>query len=151
MAIFDIKVGIMRLLRVIVLIVSALLSFGQLAEAQSIQDELELFLGESAVAQMVDNGTWEYEVFRQTQGFYTQDLNGKKNISEFENVSVLEAASSDLGVIDLNKIENGIFLAQYDIPVNNDRYGYYRIGDTGILFIVYPEVLIQKLYEQQNP
>lgn len=141
----------MKLFRGIVLVMSALLSFGQLAQAQTIQDDLLLFFGESAVAQMQDNDTWEYEVFRQTQGFYTQDLNGKKDISEFEDVSVLEGASDDLGILDLDKIENGLFLAQYNIPVNNDRYGYYKIGDTGVLFIVYPEVLIQKLYEQQNP
>ena len=95
----------MKLFRGIVLVMSALLSFGQLAQAQTIQDDLLLFFGESAVAQMQDNDTWEYEVFRQTQGFYTQDLNGKKDISEFEDVSVLEGASDDLGILDLDKIE----------------------------------------------
>lgn len=129
---------------------SALLSFGLVAQAQSVEGELQEFFGESAVAQMMDNGTWEYEVFRQTQGFYTQDLNGKKDISQFADVSVLLPISDDLGVLDLDKIENGIFLAQYNLTVDNDRYSYYKLGDTGVLFIVYPEVLIQKLYEQQN-
>jgi hypothetical protein len=140
----------MKLVRGIILVMSVLLSCGLVAEAQSIEGELQEFFGESAVAQMMDNGTWEYEVFRQTQGFYTQDLNGKKDISEFEDVAVLLPISDELGVLDLNKIENGLFLAQYNISVENDRYGYYKLGDTGVLFIVYPEVLIQKLYEQQN-
>lgn len=88
--------------------------------------------------------------FVNLHGYYTQDQNGFKDISEFPDVLSVPSRNENFGPLTLEAIESGFPLYAYDFPLREKHYGYYRIGDTGVLFIVYPLELSRVLYERQN-
>ena len=93
---------------------------------------------------------WDYFVYKQSNGYYTQDMSGLKDISSFDDILQFSPVVEGVNPISTTNIESGIFLGAYAIPIEPDHYGYYRIGDTGKLFVVYPEVLIVKLFNASN-
>lgn len=101
---------------------------------------------QQANPQMVD-----YLIFKNKKAAYTQDMNGLKDISEFPDALEIQPVNSSFPVL-TPQILNGEFpVLGYQFPISGDMHGYYRIGNSGVLLIVYPEVLIQMLYNRQNP
>ncbi|MCB0762067.1 MAG: hypothetical protein KDC12_11140 [Flavobacteriales bacterium] len=132
-----------------IVLLSFLFSTVLSAQAQDAANRLVELWGSAAVEELQNNGTWEYELFRQEQGCYLADMNGQKDISAYPDATQFVPVEG-LEALDLSKLEQGILLAEYNLPVLPHKYGYYRVGDTGFLLVIYPEDLIEMLYARQN-
>ncbi len=118
--------------------------------AQDANWNLESVLGTEKY-QSIPQENLEFMNFVNAHGFYTQDMNEfNKDISEYPNALEIAPRSQDFATLTAESIASGFPLYAYDFPIRDKHYGYYRIGDTGVLFIIYPLELSRVLYERQN-
>lgn len=105
-----------------------------------------LFIGGPLFSQETQTNT-EYTEFKDQNGYYITDMNGEKDISSFPNA--LEIISPMNVQLSEAHLENGISLSEFGITILDNKYNYFRIGNTGKLLVIYPEELIIQLYNKQ--
>lgn len=125
---------------------------GLLAQDDSCESLLEAAYGteklENLVSQNADGV--DFLCFQNNNGYYMTSMPPGKTADSFPDI--LESSTIDAEIfpnLTLENIESGVFLAGYEIPVLPKHYGYYSIGDSDQLFVVYPQNLIRSLYEKQ--
>jgi hypothetical protein len=123
------------------------------AFSQQLSDEqmLQSLYGQEQINQDETLSTSsDFLIFKNTQGHYVQDMNGIKDISSYPDILAYQPQIEGVEILTADLAGSEFWLGAYGIPVQPKHYGYYRIGDTGVLFIVYPQDLITVLYQKQN-
>ena len=90
----------------------------------------------------------DFLCFKNTHGYYLTELPGEKMMG-FPNVLELNPLLDSLPTLTLDVLESGIVLAGYGIEIESKHYQYFRIGNSDKLLVVYPNNLIESLFE--NP
>ena len=136
---------------VVLAFVGLLCSVCSLAQELGCQDKLELVYGLEKAQAIVDSGVEaiDFHCFKNSHGYYLSEMPASKSIAEFPNVldftSDFEGFGPELSPDNLDNV----FLGAYGIQPLHDTYQYFRVGESNILFVVYPNTRIEKLYSQQ--
>jgi|GEM_PF-5992528 len=93
----------------------------------------------------------DYLIFKNKKAAYIQDMTGLKDISQYPDALEIQPVNDSFPALNSQILSGEFPLLGYQFPISNDMHGYYRVGDTGVLLIVYPEILIKMLYERANP
>lgn len=126
--------------------------FSNSVQAQSAEQVLAHIYGEEKMVSLsaTNPEMIEYLVFKNVKAAYTQDMNAHKDISEFPDALLVQPVNDNFPALTPEILMNEFPVLAYEFPISNDMHGYYRIGDTGVLLIVYPEQLIKMLFDRNN-
>lgn len=134
-----------------------ILAVGSLSMAvcaqQSAADQLLPVLGTEKVTELQSSNPEQLEflAFVNRQGYYTQDLGAHgKDISAYPDALAIQPKHEASQMLSEDAIESGFDLLAYHFPLQNNKYGYYRIGETGVLLVVYPLDLARVLFEKEQ-
>lgn len=88
--------------------------------------------------------------FQNLHGYAVQDLTGKKDISEYPDALEVAPLTENTPPLTVEIIQTGFELFAYDFALAGRENQYYRVGDTGILLILYSTKNVKDLYYRQN-
>lgn len=131
----------------------ALMAFPVLLSGQDTQ-KVEEALGAKVVEALEKNNPEElaYLAFKADQCFAVQDLSGKKDISNLEDITVLNGRmkNAEGAAISADNFTKGQFNPlRYDFGTEG-KMAYYRIGDSGKLLKIYAEERCRSLFDQSK-
>jgi len=121
-------------------------------QAQNAEQVLVQIFGEEKISSLSANNPEliDYLKFKNIKAAYTQDMNGLKDITEFPDALLVQPVNANFPVLTAEILMEEFPVLAYEFPISNDMHGYYRIGTTGVLLIVYPEQLIKLLFDRNN-
>lgn len=133
----------------ILLVFALSLALPILASAQS-NSKLEQAVSVNAISTAQAKNQVKYLEFKANNCFSTQDLSGKKDISNQTDISALNALKispevADISGTNFNKATFNPLLYKTDQIKN---MAYYRVGDTGVLLKLFSEEYCQSTFKK---
>lgn len=113
------------------------------------EDALIARFGSEAITSIEGTEKHDFLVFQNTNGFVVQDLSAHKDISELPDALDVEPLSEAFPALTADSFEGDFQLFGYDFPVHHTDEQYYRIGNTGKVFIVLPSSTARQLFQNQ--
>ena len=117
------------------------------AQENSIPGSLEV-LGQEKYDAMIESGMEAgFIEFLNTKGYYFQEQD-YKSFDEFKDALEVQPRRAEFPAMSEALIRAGFSLFAYDFPLREQHYGYYRVGNSNVLLVIYPLELSRKLYEK---
>jgi hypothetical protein len=113
------------------------------------QDALITRFGNEAIASIEGTEKHNFLIFQNANGFVVQDLSTHKDISGLPDALQVEPLSEAFPALTADSFEGDFQLFGYDFPVHHTDEQYYRIGNTGKVFIVLPSSTTRQLFQNQ--
>lgn len=88
--------------------------------------------------------------YENESGYYLAEMPGEKQISAYPDALENQSIDASFDVLTTELLEEGILLGAYGFEVEQKAYGYYRVGESSTLMVVYPRELIQMLYDKEQ-
>lgn len=122
------------------------------AQQQASDENLSLIYGAEKIVSLQSDNTEQLEFlrFENESGYYIAEMPGDKQISSYPDALDFIAVDDAFAMLSVELLESGVLLGAYGFEVSDKAYGYYRVGDSSTLMVVYPRELIQVLYEREQ-
>lgn len=129
------------------ILIFSLIVFGLRAQDNAIPGALQVLGAEKCNAMTASGMEAGFIEFLNTKGYYFQEQD-YKSFEEFKDALEVQPRSADFPAMSESLIREGFSLFAYDFPLREKHYGYYRVGNSNMLLVIYPLELSRKLYEK---
>jgi hypothetical protein len=122
------------------------------AQQEASDDNLVLIYGAEKISTLqADNPSQlDFLKYENESGYYLAEMPGEKQIAEYPDALEHLAIHESFAAINHELLEEGILLGAYGFEVTEKAYGYYRVGNSSTLMVVYPRELIEMLYAKEQ-
>lgn len=125
---------------------------GTSAQQTASNENLTLIYGEDKIIALTEGNEdgLAYLQYQNESGYYLAQMPADKSINQYPDALDMLSVDTSFPPLSIELIEQGILLGAYGFEISEKAYGYFRIGNTNQLMVVYPNELIQVLYEREQ-
>jgi len=110
----------------------------------------QIALGDEKYTAMVSSGMEPgFIEFLNSNAYYFQEQS-EKSFEEFKDALDVQPRSDEFQPLTEELIREGFSFFAYDFPMREKHYGFYKVGSSNILLVVYPLELSRRLYEKNK-